>query len=42
MDYDFYDALTAYDEGTLSREEFLENYPDDEEWLDDIDSEREN
>jgi hypothetical protein len=38
MDSEFYEALGAYEDGEISRGDFLENFPDDEEWLDQIDA----
>lgn len=40
MDWDFYRALSAYEDGDIDREQFLSVYPDDEGWLDEIDSDQ--
>ena len=39
MDWDFYEALGAYEDGKIDRDQFLAEYPDDESWLDEIDAE---
>lgn len=38
MDWDFYEALEAYEDGDLDRDEVLTTYPDAEPWLNEIDT----
>lgn len=38
MDWDFYQALSAYESGEIDRDQFLDEYPDDGDWLDEIDA----
>jgi hypothetical protein len=40
MDWTFYNLLQDYEAGKINREQFLTIYPDDVEWLEDIDGDK--
>jgi hypothetical protein len=40
MDWTFYNLLQDYEAGKVNREQFLTIYPDDVEWLDEVDGDK--
>lgn len=40
MDWTFYNLLHDYESGKINRQQFLTIYPDDAEWLDEVDEDK--
>jgi lipopolysaccharide biosynthesis regulator YciM len=40
MDWTFYNLLKDYEKGKINRQQFLTIYPDDSEWLNDVDADK--